>query len=989
MRYIIGTILHMKKAHIAYSKGTLVLLGVILSGVFVAVLPASVYASDCGIPFSASGYFFDSYHSTEYINNFLVLHFKIKDTEATGSSWKTNPTFLSDECRSGTVQSFEQWVSLTQGVRYFSVRFLSPTRFEIWNDETNTPEPCANCVQDFPAFPGYYFFSFFAFAGGGASFIQAPAYRISNIAEDAPVKTETLATPSGCQPFRAGGYFFDDYEHTEYVDGFLAYHFRLKTPYNDGRIWRFTTSLHKNDCISAQSIVVGATPVTNIALTKYMRYYSIRFSSPTHFDIWNDETNQKEICPTCSVDLPATLATGQPYSFVSFAGLIDGGASTFQSTPFPVQDATIPECCSSVLFLPGIEASNLYLDGERVWPPQIIHDNSVLFLNENGTPKNDGIYTQDILDEVYGKNIYKTFMSDMNGLVAGGVIAGWKPFPYDWRFDINDVVNNPTKFATTTELLITELEKLARASQTKKVTLIAHSNGGLVGKLLLEELKRRGETNLVDRFIMVAVPQLGTPKAVSTLLHGEGIPFSWLPFLMSASTARTLGENMPSGYTLLPSPEYFARVLDPVVEFEPGTQSTKSYTDSYGFAITNRTELENFLLGVEGRSDPVASDTKTPNILNSFLLHKADNTQNILDHLEPPVGIEVIQIAGWGIPTIRGIKYYEKDISSPSCPADCVFLDHEPLFTFDGDSTVVLPSAIATNVETIYLNLKELNIDESFLGVNFSDKEHVNILEAQPLLSFINASIQKESISSEYLTSTKPSFNPSADPFSLRIKVHSPVSLDLYDMARRHTGISTTVSFGIDKMVDKQIPSSYYFEMGEGKYAGADILGTTTVRLVGQDFGQFTLDVERTAGDVVVASSTFAGIPTAAGALASLEVTNEVNAPILNVDINGDGLVDAAISAGEGLTTGELIGILMGFIKTLHLSEEREALLLKKVDKLAKTLTSDYYIKQRTDSAFANLTRSIDLFVKKGLLTIEEADELKSIIGKIQGVVVE
>lgn len=977
----------MKKAYIAYSKGILVFLGVILSGVFVAVLPAPAKASDCGIPLSASGYFFDSYHSTEYINNFLVLHFKIKDTEATGSSWKTNPTFLSDECRSGTVQSFEQWVSLTPGVRYFSVRFLSPTRFEIWNDETNTPEPCANCVQDFPAFPGYYFFSFFAFAGGGASFIQAPAYRISNIAEDAPVKTETLATPSGCQPFRTGGtfpYFFDNYERAEYANGLLAYHFRFKTPYNDGRIWRLTTSLHKNDCISAQSIVVGATPVTNIALTKYMRYYSIRFSSPTHFDIWNDETNQKEICPTCSVDLPATLATGQPYSFVSFAGLIDGGASTFQSTPFPVQDATIPECCSSVLFLPGIEASKLYLDGERVWPPQIIHDNSVLFLKEDGTPRNEGIYTQDILDEAYGANIYKTFASDMDTLAAEGIIAGWKAFPYDWRFDINDVVNNPTKLTATTTLLLAELEKLAQESQTKKVTIIAHSNGGLVGKLLIEELKRQGKTNLVDRFVMVAVPQLGTPKAVSTLLHGESLPFSKLPFLMMASTARTLAENMSPGYTLLPSPEYFARVLDPVVEFEPGMQSTKIYTDNYGFAITNRTELENFLLGAEGRSDPAASDTRTPNIINSSLLSAADSTQYVLDHWEPPAGIEVIQIAGWGIPTIRGIKYYEKDISSPSCSVDCVFLDHEPIMTIDGDSTVVVPSAIAERKSVNYfINLKKYNNLLNFRR----DRRHADILEVKDALDVINFLLQeKQILITPIITSDKPSLS-SSDDQSIYLKVHSPVSLDIYEHGR-HTGISTTTPFYPDSIVEEQIPNSYYLEMGEGKYAGADIFGTTTVKLVGQDFGEFTLDIEKTAGDTIIASSMFAGIPVAVGSLVSLEVFSDTNAPVLNVDINGDGLVDAAISSGEGLTTGELIGILMGFIKTLHLPEEREALLLKKVDKLAKTLSGDYYKKQKTEHAFTNLMGAIDQFVKKGLLTTEEADEIKSIIGKIQGIVI-
>ena len=111
--------------------------------------------------------------------------------------------------------------------------------------------------------------------------------------------------------------------------------------------------------------------------------------------------------------------------------------------------------------------------------------------------------------------------------------------------------------------------------------------------------------------------------------------------------------------------------------------------------------------------------------------------------------------------------------------------------------------------------------------------------------------------------------------------------------------------------------------------------------------------------------------------------------PKLNLDINGDGIVDSSILPGEGLTTEELIGILIGFIKTLHLPEDRETQLIRKVDKLAKTLNADYYKKQRTDAAFANLIRAIDGYVKKGLLTSTEAAELKSLIGKIQGVVVE
>ncbi|OGF69647.1 hypothetical protein A3C73_04375 [Candidatus Giovannonibacteria bacterium RIFCSPHIGHO2_02_FULL_44_11] len=648
----------------------------------------------------------------------------------------------------------------------------------------------------------------------------------------------------------------------------------------------------------------------------------------------------------------------------------------------------LPTCCSSVLFLPGLEASRLYLNGGRLWEPTLIHANNTekLFLNFDGTPQTPGIYTNDVIDESYGSNIYKSFIAEMDQMVADGKINAWKSYPYDWRRDINDIVEHPTLFNDTAVLLIEELEKLKATSQTGQVTIITHSNGGLVAKMLINKLVAESKTALVDKLIMVASPQLGTPKAVAGLLHGEGMPIEALPFMMSAVTSRALAENMPSAYTLLPSSEYLVRVLDPVVEFDPLSTLTQPFINNYGLAITNSTELRGFLLGAEGREKPATSDTMTPNILNTALLAQGATYHVALDSWQSPPGVETIQIVGWGIPTLRGIKYFDK--TKFNCIFDCKFLDHEPIMTVDGDNTVVVPSAMATNVQTYYLNLKRLNIDESLLGINLFSKKHVSILEALPLLSFIKEIIQENPTSLAYITTTKPLSTPGDKP-TLRLKVHSPASLDIYDVFGRHTGISTTTSFFPDNLVDEQIPNSYYMEMGEGKYAGVDMFGTTTISLVGQDFGVFTLDIEKMNGDALVATSTFKDIPVALGSLASLDIADNTNVPKLNLDINGDGIVDSSILPGEGLTTEELIGILIGFIKTLHLPEDRETQLIRKVDKLAKTLNADYYKKQRTDAAFANLIRAIDGYVKKGLLTSTEAAELKSLIGKIQGVVVE
>jgi len=51
--------------------------------------------------------------------------------------------------------------------------------------------------------------------------------------------------------------------------------------------------------------------------------------------------------------------------------------------------------------------------------------------------------------------------------------------------------------------------------------------------------------NLVDKIIFVAVPEIGTPQSLPSLLHGDGEEIA-NGLIMSASTARGLGVNMPS-----------------------------------------------------------------------------------------------------------------------------------------------------------------------------------------------------------------------------------------------------------------------------------------------------------------------------------------------------------------------------------------------------------------------------------------------------------
>ena len=191
-------------------------------------------------------------------------------------------------------------------------------------------------------------------------------------------------------------------------------------------------------------------------------------------------------------------------------------------------------CNSNVLFLPGIEGSRLY-EGtacdksaeEKLWDP--VADSTIkilrgagdekvkrLFLDTDGGSICADIYAKsdDVIDSVKGNNIYKLFIDEMNGLKTDGDINDWKAAAYDWRLSLTDLLNNGTERngkifyteATSTPYIEQSFRALAGSSKTGKVTIIAHSNGGLVAKALLNKLGDETATKLVDKIILVGAP---------------------------------------------------------------------------------------------------------------------------------------------------------------------------------------------------------------------------------------------------------------------------------------------------------------------------------------------------------------------------------------------------------------------------------------------------------------------------------------------------
>lgn len=565
---------------------------------------------------------------------------------------------------------------------------------------------------------------------------------------------------------------------------------------------------------------------------------------------------------------------------------------------------------SSVAFLPGFPGSRLYRIQQfenQLWEPNWRADLSKLSFDATTFQStNSDIYTRDIIDEKLhiGGNIYKTFIDSMNQMVNDEkIIKEWKALPYDWRVALEDIVNGGLDIGldrisyllpTVTPYIINQLEQLAQGSASGKVTIVAHSNGGLLAKVLIDEMKAQGKSDLIDRLIMVATPQLGTPKALLPLLHGD---LDFLGYLLGRHNVREFLENLRPAYNLLPSERYLNVVLDPVIAFDPSVDNLYNFRSFYGNFILSGEfdELISFLTGGYGATgEPVPNDILSPNVLEPILLALAENTHTKIDTWVPPDNIDVIQIAGWGLDTIRGIEYLEKEVTIGNIPVST--LGYKPLFTTDGDETVVIPSAIAMDgmqrVMTYYVNLDEYN------DVTFFNRQHDSIMEVKPVIDLIKKIIQHDT--SSLPPHIYPDMPQDKNP-RLRMRMASPVAVDVYDRLGNHTGFIENPTLDSDVVLfEEKIPNSYYWSIAEDIYIGVDTRNEYHIELTGLASGTFTWEIQEVLGNEKIDKIVYKDIPVSPSMKGEMVIQAIESASQLKIDEDGDGIIDLMLNPTIG-----------------------------------------------------------------------------------------
>jgi len=666
----------------------------------------------------------------------------------------------------------------------------------------------------------------------------------------------------------------------------------------------------------------------------------------------------------------------------SVSGPVTSGINSVQGsvsyTPWLTYDPTNGQiCCSNIIFIPGLEGTRMYSGSNQLWEPNRNADVSKLYLDVTGSSTIATIYSGSAIGRAYGvKTIYGKFLSFLEDLSRTGDVNETRVYGYDWRKSIADVVTKPERKATDSVSLLNTVAQMASTSKTGKVTLIAHSNGGLVAKYLLKTLNDLGKADVIDKVISVAVPYLGTPEAILGLLHGDHQAILG-GLILSQATMRGLGENMASAYSLLPSAQYFTKIFTPSITFA----STTTVGTSNGFYpqnIISGQDQTNFINDVGGaRSKPAFSDTRAPTIGNGTLSVAAQVLHGVLDTFMWPATVAKWAIIGWNKLTTLSVNYDDRvDCKIKFLVKVCRYVStHTASSTIMGDGTVISPSASYDAGPVISIDLALVSQREK------SNYDHANILESSSTQALIkqiiysNDPIQPLALS-DGTSSGEPNY-ASEGSSSLLLSTHSPVELHIYDTYGNHTGIipkSPELSqndFVIGEY-EAKIPGSNFriSENGDGDFdtyirlPNGDKQNYSVV-INGTDFGFFTFEMEKFVGETSVEKVKYSTEPVSPISIATTTITGgKVLDGKINVDIDADGLADYHATPGGTGLPGNAVSIEDANTKALALSSEV-------IKKTIKTIMADKLFELRGKSILKRVDHIVDL-AKRGKLKQSE-----------------
>ncbi len=200
-----------------------------------------------------------------------------------------------------------------------------------------------------------------------------------------------------------------------------------------------------------------------------------------------------------------------------------------------------------IVFVPGISGSELIYESETppIWPPNWW---DVPFgyqeLDELIDPNNVtvGNVIDSMLGVLPGYQTTENDLSTISGLIKGAYLT----VPYDWRIDLMSAVDT----------LANKIDAFVSSSGITEITIVAHSMGGLLTRLLLESkyANKNPPTWLskITRVLFACTPDLGAPTALARILGLEVTEYVISPSQMQQFAGDS---HFPAVYQLLPPPD--------------------------------------------------------------------------------------------------------------------------------------------------------------------------------------------------------------------------------------------------------------------------------------------------------------------------------------------------------------------------------------------------------------------------------------------------
>ena len=376
-----------------------------------------------------------------------------------------------------------------------------------------------------------------------------------------------------------------------------------------------------------------------------------------------------------------------------------------------------------LIFLPGIQGSYLGIQGTsigdiQVWPnvDEIIIDNdddslNLLKMNADGISEGpitvmkdlgyEGVIKKLHIDMYPDEHYYDHTIDFLSGegylyLPNNSSDDRQRVFPlgYDWRASASD----------NEHLLAEKIASVGSLTGAPRVTVIAHSQGGLVLRAALAD---GGVSSKIFRAATLGTPYLGAPKFMTVVKLGwpclKDVSIDIFSYcIINRDRAREISVNMPGANDLLPSAAFVSKskvspvYIDPNLSDWPGVPAT---------GLLDASQYPNFL---GWRTDGVSGT-------NYHLTSQALEAHSVLDSQNSG---KVLRIVGRDRGTIGGAYLWadtRKDCHGTwpfeTC-SDVKTVGSTPTWT-DGDGTVPLVSSIGLAQD----GLVEVETGETHMGI--------------------------------------------------------------------------------------------------------------------------------------------------------------------------------------------------------------------------------------------------------------------------------